>query len=307
MTHRRLAPFIVPYTRFELPGWGRLFAWIGGSDDSAWADATSRTCRGKWHGYRMELRLSNWSERQTYFLGRYYDLPAQLALRRYLKPGDRLVDVGANIGMITLLAARLVAPAGAVDAVEPNPECCARLDRCLELNAIRHVRVHRVGFADRAMQLTLSVVTSHSGLGTLAGVPESDQHLVSAHFTVQVVRGDEVIEADAAPVTAIKIDVEGFECHALRGMARTLARWHPLVITEVVPAWLQRAQSKPLELFDLMHGHEYRGYALSTRRNFVRHRLRLTPVADPTGLTVNDVLWLHPQDPRHSVLSPFMA
>ncbi|MBI1817063.1 MAG: FkbM family methyltransferase [Deltaproteobacteria bacterium] len=255
----------------------------------------------------MELRLSNWSERQTYFLGRYYDLPAQLVLRLYLKPGDRFVDVGANIGMITLLAARLVAPAGTVDAVEPNPECCDRLDRCLELNAIRHVRVHRVGFADSAMQLTLSVLTSHSGLGTLARVPEPDQHLVSARFTVPVVCGDEVIETDAAPVTAIKIDAEGFECRVLRGMARTLARWHPLVITEVVPAWLQRAGSTPLELFDLMHGHRYRGYALSTHRNFVRHRLRLASVADPTGLPANDVLWIHARDPRHSILSPFMA
>jgi len=52
----------------------------------------------------MELDLSDPMERFTYFLGRYYDAHTQLFMRKYLKRGDNFVDVGANIGMISLLA-----------------------------------------------------------------------------------------------------------------------------------------------------------------------------------------------------------
>ena len=93
--------------------------------------------RGKLHGYKMELDLRDWSEQMTYFLGRHSDLPLQLAMMALLKPGDRFVDVGTNIGMITLLAARLVGPEGRVDAIEPNPACCARVRRSLTLNISR--------------------------------------------------------------------------------------------------------------------------------------------------------------------------
>jgi hypothetical protein len=73
--------------------------------------ALARTwMRGKLHGYEMSLDLGNWSNRQTYFLGRFYDLPTQLVLLSCLRPDDIFVDIGANEGMISLLASRLVGP-----------------------------------------------------------------------------------------------------------------------------------------------------------------------------------------------------
>lgn len=71
-----------------------------------------------------------------------------LALSECLEPGDRFVDVGANIGMITLQAARLVGPSGRVESFEPNPNCFATLERHLAINGIENVVAHRVGLSD---------------------------------------------------------------------------------------------------------------------------------------------------------------
>lgn len=307
----QLAQVILPYTRLELPGWGHLFRWFKVSEISnyaLWQSAPTKTVRGKWHGYRMKLHLSNWSERYTYFLGRFYDLNLQLVMNQVLQPGDRFIDIGANIGMLTLHAAALVTSAGRVDSFEPNPRCCQRIQEALKANDIDHVQVHQAGLADQRDTLTLSVITDHTGMGTLAAPREADQHLVSDSFQVPVQVGDEVVLSHDQPVKLIKIDVEGFELRVLRGLRKTLQTWTPIVSTEVAEAWLNRAGTSRQELIEFMRQLGYSPYCLSTRRHFVRHRLSLIPVSDAAPAShYNDFLWLHPNSRGTEQLKPFIA
>src|SRR5262249_21706914 len=150
-------------------------------------------------------------------------------LRALLRPGDTVIDAGANIGMITLLAARCVGPTGCVLSFEPNPDAFRRLVAAAEENDLSGI-VHPfpLALSDTECDAILSVITEHTGMGTLASVPREDQDLVSKSHRVRMVRGDEVLSALKDPVT-IKIDVEGYECHVLRGLARTLDAHHPMV------------------------------------------------------------------------------
>lgn len=75
MNYSQFTLLALPYARLELPGWGQLLKKVGVYRNELWEHTLTRTIRGKWHGYLMTLDLSNWSERQTYFLGRFYDLP----------------------------------------------------------------------------------------------------------------------------------------------------------------------------------------------------------------------------------------
>ncbi len=68
----------------------------------------------------MDLDLARASERFSYFTGRFYELGMQLLLMDLVRAGDRVVDIGANVGEISLLCSRLVGPTGVVDAFEPN-------------------------------------------------------------------------------------------------------------------------------------------------------------------------------------------
>src|SRR3954469_12339763 len=104
-----MARLAVPYARLELPGWGKVLRAAGVYRHDCWDGAPTRVIRGKLHGYTMRLSLESWSERQIYFLGRYYKLDTQSFLMACARPGETVVDVGGNIGMMTLLASRLVA------------------------------------------------------------------------------------------------------------------------------------------------------------------------------------------------------
>jgi FkbM family methyltransferase len=311
MTFPRCALLILPYTRLELPGWGYLFRLAGAGsaeNNQLWADAPSRTIRDKRTHYVVRLDLSNWSERHTYFIGRYYELALQLLMTRLLAPGDRFVDVGANRGAITLCGASLVGVTGRVDSFEPNPECCERIRQTLALNRLQHVRVHPVALSDRSGTMTLRVIANYSGTATLASLPEDQRGLVTRQFEVQVLVGDDVLEGSAARPTLVKIDVEGYELHVLRGLRGTIERWHPAVVTEVQRDWLVRAGTSRSELLEFMSAQGYRAFGLTTRRCFLKHRLHLVPI-DQNGVeqaSFGDFLWLHPGSKAWAKLKPYV-
>lgn len=302
----QFALLALPYARLELPGWGKLLKKVGvfRTDNELWGRASTGTIRGKWHGYLMRLDLSNWSERQTYFLGRFYDLETQLFIKAAVKPGDSFIDVGANIGMITLLAARCVEPIGRVHAFEPNPMAFERLHAAVADNELVQVTLHPCGLSDLPAELTLSVVTEHTGMGTLAQITQKDQPLISKQYQVPVYRGDDVLPNDLPGVAFIKIDVEGFEPRVIRGLSSTLRRLRPVVLTEVVAGHLERAGSSVEELCAVMHDYGYEAFNLETKRSAWRHRLRLSR-ASHHRMTDN-VAWLHPDSISSSRLEPWI-
>ena len=309
MRYPKLAMLALPWSRLELPGWGKLLAALGVFDDPKWKNAPQRTIRGKLHGYRMRLGLAEWSERQTYFLGRYFDLGTQHFLLQALRPGDTLIDVGGNIGMITLLGARLVGPAGKVITFEPNPDAADRIQQALEDNSIPNVALQRVALSDQPGHLTLSVITPHTGMGTLASVEDAHKPLVSATHAVQVQRGDDLIDPNLPGAVTIKMDIEGFECRALRGIIETLRRHKPAIITEVSDPHLRRAGASASELFDLLQSEGYRAYLLTSRRRAMglRHRLSLLPIDKSPATDDADVAWIIPGTPHEQRLNPYIT
>jgi FkbM family methyltransferase len=300
MSYPRLAMLAALYTRFDLPGTSRLLRVAGVRDDSLWTDAPARTVRGKWDRCRRTVELSNWSERLTWFLRRYYELPPQLLLMAALRRGDRVVDIGANIGMITTLAAHRVGPTGRVTAFEPNPDCCRRITEVVESNALAHVDVRSCALSDEPGRLELTVPRVHTGYATLARVEETEEWSGYRRIEVDVLRGDDVL-ARGDRLDAIKIDVEGFESHVARGLRQTLSTHRPLLITEVAEQLLRQAGSSGEELFSLLRGHGYAAFVMHVARprRLSRPRLSLKPVDDPASIDPleNNVAWVDPDGP----------
>ena len=305
----RLAYLALPLTRVECPGWGRLYRWLGIHDSHRWQDAPIRTIRGKAHGFLMKLHLPDWAERMTYFLGRYYDLPLEVLLRSTLNAGDRVVDVGGNIGMVTLLLARNVGPKGLVQTFEPNPECCSRLREMLALNPIDWVTVYPLGLSDAASTERLAILHDHSGVGTLGALSPEEELAITSTTEVAVARGDDILLEDHRPIKLMKIDVEGYEVKALKGMTLSLERDHPLVVLETIDGHLRRAGSSAEELFELMQSRGYEAYAMTLARRLGRYDLRLRPVARVADLaTETDTVWIHPTlSPPHDRLLGFIG
>jgi len=267
-------------------------ALVGGTRDEGWSNASLVRTRYKWTQSSVWLNLADTHERVVYFCGRYYDLAPQLALQKILRPGDTFVDIGANIGLMTVLASQVVGVTGVIYAIEPNPECSERLSLHVTRNGLTQVRVHRLGFSDQDDILSLTYATESSVHGSFAPAP--DEAAVKTRHLVTVRRGDDILsDAPRDRPMVIKIDVEGFECRVLRGLAATIGRHKPVVVVEVVAEHLARAGSSVAELFDLMHGFGYSGAALTMIGRWGRYRLRLVPVTIAKAMPdfSTDVLW----------------
>lgn len=276
----------LPYVRRELPGWGKVYSLIVGDyrRDWLWEGTAPRSIRGKLHGFLMTLDLARWPDRSTYFLGRWYDLEAQALLNAMVRPGDTVVDVGANRGMFALSAASAVGERGRVVCFEPNPTCASLLRRELAQNGIRHAEVRELALGREQARLTLSIPTINSGEATLG--PSQYESVELVEVAVEV--GDKEL-AGLMPAM-IKIDVEGFECPAIDGLRETIARSRPVILTEVVAEHLERCGSSCDDLFARMAGLGYTGFVAVARRDGIGLSLRLQ--RPPADRAMFDAVWL---------------
>ncbi len=152
------------------------------------------------------------------------------------KKGDTFYDVGANVGLYTVLVGKAVGAEGQVVAFEPNADCYQHLENNLKLNAITNVRAFQKALGERSGEGKLYRGEGNAD-ASLTGPPTKRD---LGYEVVEVVEGDSFVQAEHLPIPRlVKIDVEGFEYSVIRGLSRTLA--HPsceLVCCEVHPNFL---------------------------------------------------------------------
>ena len=156
----------------------------------------------------------------------------QEALAVHLKPGDVFYDVGANIGFLTLIGAKLVGATGRVVAFEPVPETVELLRQNAARNGFAHVDT--VAAAAGATPGKARLILEHaSQMAHLATVPGMAGGVSTAEIEVEVLTLDGYIcEGGPAP-DVVKIDVEGAEMDVLAGMSKTISERHPTIICEI--------------------------------------------------------------------------
>lgn len=166
-----------------------------------------------------------------------YEWEVRKTLRNLLSEGDTFIDVGANIGYLSAVAADLVG-SGRVIAFEPVPKYFERLRQLSANNPNYNIEVYP--FALGATKATARIdVTSSTNLGWNTMVPgfmHSDA--VGESHAVDVVSLDELwLDLGLDQARVVKVDVEGFEFSVLKGMARTVAAGKiDFVVCEIAPA-----------------------------------------------------------------------
>jgi FkbM family methyltransferase len=159
-------------------------------------------------------------------------------MRARLKPGELVLDIGANIGNHTLY---LAAVAGCrIESFEPNPELCAALRESLRLNSLDGtVHVHETGLGRQAGVARFGV-----------DMPENlgGQHLSLGEGDLRVTTLDSC--SFDGPVSMLKIDVEGMELDVLEGGRALIARDRPLLYVECTNEAQFRIIARHLEPLD---------------------------------------------------------
>lgn len=160
-------------------------------------------------------------------------------LRRLLRPGATFVDVGAHVGYVTVFGATAVGPEGRVVSIEPDAENYALLKRNIAHARLTNVETHRVAAWDRPALLRLRRSETNSG-----------DHRVSQHGEEGEIVTCATVDSllDGAPCDVVKIDVQGVEHVAVRGMAETIRRFRPTILVEFSPDDIMSSGARPLEV-----------------------------------------------------------
>lgn len=180
--------------------------------------------------------------------------PSAAALFSLVKTDAHIIDVGANIGWTAMKMARL-AVGGWVMAFEPDPLNFSRCSENLARNTLPNLKVFPVALGNSEGRVPMEIRTpSNRGGNRIA--PNGDG--ISA---VELTRLDEIIgRFPDDRIDLIKIDVEGYELHVLKGAMNTLRRLHPVLFVELDDNNL-RDQGESAE--NLVKYLEQLGYALS--------------------------------------------
>jgi FkbM family methyltransferase len=200
-------------------------------DQKVWARVESGPAAGIW----LEL---NPRTGQSYLRGEA-EQAVQATLAERLRPGMVFYDLGANLGLFTLLAARLVTATGKVFSFEPDPKNASSLRRNIQRNGFTNVSVVESGIWSSTSNRSFVAASADSpdhGVGKFVEHPPPDSGTL-----VPCVSLDDFIQA-APPPDAIKCDIEGAEVEALRGAAKLLqSPSRPWIIMEMHSPALDQA------------------------------------------------------------------
>ena len=218
------------------------------------------------HHYTGDLvRLNCFKHRNYWYMGRRREEDTIALVEKIVRPGDTCFDVGANIGYISLILARIADAGGRVFAFEPDPNNLVYLRQ----NVGKKTNVSIIEAGVGAEAGTLELYTEDLTGQNSSFIRDFDQLSVNAAsagvrakvrpVTVPVVNLDEFVHERNLSPSFIKIDVEGFELEVLHG-ASVLMRDHgPVLVVEV-----HERQENQQSVFDYLDGAGYRIFDVST-------------------------------------------
>lgn len=176
--------------------------------------------------------------------GQLPDISQEVAFfRKYLKPGDTAIDVGANYGLFTLALAQIVGETGHVKAIEPNKDMLQFWKKTAKANVgADHPHVEYLWGASGSRLTTGELRKDPRGSGGSQMHPGS----LMTGESITIMPLDMIL---MRPIKAIKIDAEGMDVDVLLGAEKILREDRPVVIFEWNPEAMQNLGKDPLEEF----------------------------------------------------------
>lgn len=213
-------------------------------------------------GLRAKVRLDQDGSFVNIFFAQYQDPTLVPILDATLSPGSVFYDVGANIGIYSLWASRLVGDGGQVVAFEPVPGTAAVLADIVGQNELVNVEIVHAAASAQAGEVVIELVDHASGLSHVTGAGRPSSGPAGERVTAPAIALDDFAHSHRAPAL-VKIDVEGHEPEVVAGMHELLEAHHPAVAFEAPDPFGVAEGSR--ELVATFAAHKYGVWSLTIR------------------------------------------
>lgn len=168
--------------------------------------------------------------------------------KKEIKEGEVVLDIGANIGYYTLIAARIVGKKGKVFAFEPHPENFALLKKNVEINGYDNVVLINKAVSNKNGKVRLYLSERDTGASSI--YPEDSQKSIE----VETIRLDDYFKDFKGKIDFVKMDIEGSEGEALQGMRGIIDKNKNIkIITEFWQKALNKSEVKAKEFFEMIY------------------------------------------------------
>jgi FkbM family methyltransferase len=204
------------------------------------------------------------------FLNRQRSTEEQRFLSKLDLKGKTVYDIGAYLGIITTFFAKSVGSSGRVIAFEPNPNNFLEVKKSVELNDLHNVDILNMGVADVAGNIMMAVRNNDSGTSSMDPAIQAQilAEKNSITLTVEIDTLDHCItDKHLSPPHFIKMDIEGMEYKALKGLDRTLRQHAPDMYIEIHGADKDSKIANIRRIVDLFQGSNYQIYHVESKTN----------------------------------------
>lgn len=185
-----------------------------------------------------------------------YDRQVEVAISKFVKKGDVVIDIGANIGIFSLMLSQKTGKTGKVLSYEPSTFHSKTLAKNISINRIENILVFNVALGNKEGS-AIHYTTESSG-SLVSDYSEMGMKLVDQQ-QVEVVRLDTHLRSIDIrdPIRFIKIDVDGNEKAILEGAKNTIATNKPVIVFELAKPALEAVNQSALEILNILEAMRY--------------------------------------------------
>lgn len=227
-----------------------------------------------YRGFKIKVHLGEMTGGNLYYGRPGLDEAELDFLENFLKPGSIVLDVGANIGVYTLVFARAVTSSGKIYSFEPVSKNLKIIRETLKFNNVSNVALMPIALSDKRGEAEI-FLNSQSGLSSFV---ETERGTICGKEKVKCETIDEFVKKENLPrLDFIKIDVEGFEGHVLKGGLNALKKFKPALFVELDPKNFKPQGFSQKEIVKWLLGLGYKSFVFNRRTRILE---AVTPPKD---------------------------
>ena len=214
------------------------------------------------------LEIDDWIQERLFLTGKYENAEISF-LKKYIKPGFTVVDIGANIGLHSLYMCKLVGEQGFVHSFEPFQKNFKSLKRNISLNHFQNIALENIAVSDSASGIEVFYNSDTHNLGAVTMFPENQSYSERVN---SITLDHYAHEKSIKKIDFVKIDIEGGEYPALMGMKKILISHSPILLIEIEPKILSRTPYTEENIINFLSENNYTLYSIDENGNLSKNK-----------------------------------